>query len=230
MTDRDGPRPLRKEPMFTAPPLALLIPVILVAIYAVQAFATPQMQDAIMGSFALSSLLLRNGDYLLLVTHIFLHGSWLHVGANSAFCLAFATPVVRAMGYSGQGWRGGGVLSYLAFFLICGVVAGLGYCLLNWRSAVPMVGASGAISGLMGAAIRLRSDPFDPDIKGLLHPRVLAMTVTFCLINAGMAFAPFFVGDGMTVAWQAHIVGYLFGLLAISPWMRLLHHNYFTTS
>ena len=230
MTDRDGQNPLRKEPMFTAPPLAILIPVVLLVIYGLQSLASPQMQDAIIDSFALSAVLLRSGDYLLLVSHIFLHGSWLHVGANSAFCLAFATPVVRAMSYSGQGWRAGGVLSYLAFFLICGIVAGLGYCLLNWHSPMKMVGASGAISGLMGAAIRLRSDPFDPDIKGLLNPRVLIMSLTFCIMNAGLAFAPLLAGEGTLVAWQAHIVGYLFGLLAISPWMHLLHRNYFTTS
>jgi len=226
MTDRDdrpGDRRLPAgEPIFTAPPLVVLFPAVLIALYALQAFASPDTQLRILDSFALSPILLRNGYYELLITHIFLHGSWLHVLANSAFCLAFATPVVRAMG------RGaGGAISYILFFLLCGAAGGLGYCLLNWHSSVPVVGASGAISGLMGGAIRLRSDPGDPDIKPLWHPRVLAMTAVWFVMNAGTVFLPLPIGEGMVVAWQAHIAGYLFGLILISPWMRLFHRHYF---
>ncbi len=214
-----------KEPIFSAPPLALLLPALLISLYALQAMASPEAQDNIIAGFALSPLLLRQGNYDLLITHMFLHGSWMHVLANSAFCLAFATPVIRAFGKGA-----GAAASYLSFFLICGVAAGLGYCLLAWQSPVQVVGASGAISGLVGAAIRLRSDANDPDIKSLLHPRVVAMTLTWCGINALTALLPNLFGEGARIAWQAHIVGYFVGLVLISPWMRLFHRGYFTNN
>lgn len=226
MTDRDDRQGERRipvrEPIFTAPPLVILFPAVLIALYALQFLASPETQLQILDGFALSPTLLRAGYYELLITHIFLHGSWLHVLVNSAFCLAFATPLVRAMG------RGiGGVASYIVFFLLCGVAGGLGYCLLNWHSSVPVVGASGAISGLVGAAVRLRGDSEGPDIKPLWHPRVLTMTLVWLIMNAGTMFLPLSVGEGMVVAWQAHIAGYLFGLILISPWMRLFHRHYF---
>jgi len=227
MTDRDQMpdewRPAR-EPFFNVPWLAVAIPVILITLYAVQWFASPNAQAQILDSFALTPTLLRTGLYELLLTHIFLHGSWLHVLANSAFCLAFATPLVRAMG------RGaGGALSYIVFFLLCGAAGGFGYCLLNWYSSVPVVGASGAIAGLVGGAIRLRIEPGDPDMKPLWHPRVLTMTAVWVIMNVATVFVPMSVGEGMVVAWQAHIAGYLFGLILISPWMRLFHRHYFQT-
>lgn len=226
MTDRDDiygdRRRPEREPFFTAPPLAILIPVLLIALYGLQSLSPPDVQARIISGFALNPTLFRAGYYEYLVTHIFLHGSWLHVLANSAFCLAFATPLVRAMG------RGaGGAMSFVAFFLICGVVAGIGYCLLNWYSSVPVVGASGAISGLMGAAIRLRAEPGRAGIEPLWHPRVLVMSVCYIGINAATAFLPLSVGEGIVVAWQAHVVGYIAGLILLSPWMHLFHRRYF---
>ncbi len=233
MTDRDptrqtgrqvGARPPR-EPLLNAPPLAILIPVMLITLYGLQALLPPEAQGGVIDSFGLSPLLLRNGDYELLVTYIFLHGGWVHVLMNSVFCLAFATPLVRIMAHGV-----GGVVSYLAFFLVCGVVAGLGYCLLNWHSPVPVVGASGAIAGLVGAAIRLPERGGEGGLKPLWDMRVIVMTLTWCLFNVATAFVPVSMGGEMTVAWQAHVVGYLFGLIAISPWLALFHRRAFTTN
>ncbi len=225
MTDGDnryGDRRPEREPFFTAPPLAVFLPAILIVLYGLQSLAPPETQVRLLDGFALSPALLRFGYYELLVTHIFLHGSWLHVLANSVFCLAFGAPLVRAMG------RGtGGAASYIVFFLLCGIIGGLGYCLVNWHSSVPVVGASGAISGLMGGAIRLRSEPGDPDLKPLWHPRVLTMTLVWIALNMLTVFVPLPVGEGMVVAWQAHVAGYIAGLLLISPWMRLFHRHYF---
>lgn len=224
MTDYENPRRAEgKEPLFNAPPLAILLPVLLVSLYFLQSLS-PVVSENLIDSFALSSLLLRSGAYELLVTHIFLHGSWTHVLMNSAFCLAFATPVIRAFGNGA-----GGVASYIGFFLVCGIAAGLGYCLLNWSSPVSVAGASGAVSGLMGAAIRLGEADREPVVRSFLHPQVLAMTVVYCGLNAATAFTPLVFGEGVQVAWQAHIAGFLFGLLIISPWLRVFHRHRFTT-
>jgi membrane associated rhomboid family serine protease len=224
MIDRPGAAP--REPLFNAPPLVFLLPLLLIGLYGLQTLLGPDGEARLLDGFALNALLLRQGNYDLLLTHLFLHGSWAHVLVNSAFCFAFAAPVVRACG---QGFLG--VLSFLTFYLLCGIAAGLGYCLLNLHSATPVVGASGAISGLMAASIRLSGDPYDPPgIKPLTHPTVLTMSLFVCGANALIPLAGgIFLTDGMAVAWQAHIAGYIFGLLAISPWLHLFHRRYFTT-
>ncbi|EGF89622.1 rhomboid family protein [Asticcacaulis biprosthecium C19] len=210
-----------KEPIFNAPILAFLIPAVIIALYALQRAMGPQLEDALLNSFALSSPLLRQGQYELLVTYQFLHGSWSHVLFNAVFCLAFATPLTRAVG------RGlGALLSYLAFFLICGAVAGLGHCLLNWRDPAAIIGASGAVSGIIAAAMRLRGDG---RLNGFLSKRVVGMTVIYIGVNAASALVPLTPGaGGVLVAWQAHIVGYIAGLVLIEPWLRLFHRRYFT--
>ncbi len=213
-----------REPIFNAPPRALVIPALILIGYGLQTLIGPQANAAVIDAFALNPLLLRQGELELLVTHIFLHGSWTHAGMNAAFCLAFGAPVARAMG------KGiGSALSFFAFFLICGVIAGLGYCLLDWHSNVPAVGASGAISGLVAAAMRLGNPP--GTLRGLFSRPVLSMTVFWCLANAISAFFPSLMGAGDgVIAWQAHIVGYICGALLIGPWLRLFHRQYFTTS
>ena len=224
MADSDLPH-AQREPIFNAPILTLAVPVVILAGYGLQALAGPAAQDLLVDAFGLSPVLLRQGHWDLLLSHMFLHGSWSHAGMNAVFCLAFSTPVVRAMG------RGaGGVLSFLIFFLLCGVAAGLGYCLLNWHGNGTIVGASGAISGLMGAASRLMGMP-----RGKLNPftagPVVGMTLFWCGVNAASAFIPDVMGVGAgPVAWQAHVTGFLFGLLLIGPWLRLFHREYFTTN
>jgi membrane associated rhomboid family serine protease len=226
-SDRQDEAPGR-EPVFNAPLLSFLLPALLIAIYAFQASLSPYIQDQLVESFGLKPVLLRQGDVELLVTHLFLHGSWMHVLANSAFCLAFSAPVVRACG------RGPvGALAFLGFYLLCGIVAGLGDSLLNWTSSVPILGASGAVSGLMGAAMRIRVWPGYPGmIAPLRDSRVIGMTVFWCGVNVAAAFVPMVMGvaQGQGIAWQAHIVGYLFGLLLIGPWLRLVNPRFFTTS
>ena len=224
MSDSNLPRADR-EPIFNAPILTLALPAVILIGYGLQALTGEAGQEALIDAFALNPLLLRQGHWDLLLSHIFLHGSWMHAGVNAAFCLAFSTPVVRAMG------RGaGGVLSFLVFFLLCGVVAGLGYCLLNWHQNLPIVGASGAISGLMGAASRLMGVPRGKLNRFNAGP-VVGLTLFWCGVNVASAFVPDLMGMGTgPVAWQAHIVGFLFGLLLLEPWLRLFHREYFTTN
>ncbi len=227
MADGDTPQ-VAREPIFNAPLLTLALPAVIIAGYGLQTLAGAVGQETLLDSFALNPLLLRQGHWDLLLSHMFLHGSWSHAVLNAAFCLAFSTPVVRAMG------RGaGGVLSFLLFFLLCGVIAGLGFCLLNWHDNVPIVGASGAISGLMGAASRMMRAP-PGQLNGFTRGPVVAMTVFWCGVNAASAFVPYLLMPnlpaGTSVAWQAHVIGFLAGLLLIGPWLRLFHRQYFTTN
>ena len=75
------------------------------------------------------------------VAAMFLHGGWLHLGANLAFLLVFADDVETAMPRR----------RFLALYLLCGLVATLAQTAATPRSTVPMIGASGAIAGVLGA-------------------------------------------------------------------------------
>jgi membrane associated rhomboid family serine protease len=55
------------------------------------------------------------------------------------------------------------------------------------------------------------------------------MTVIYCGLNAATAFTPLVFGEGVQVAWQAHIAGFLFGLIMVSPWLHVFHRHHFTT-
>ena len=166
---------------------------------------------------------LANGNWGGLVSHIFVHAGWTHLVMNCLFILAFGAPVARFLGPSLAG-----ALSFWLFFLVCGVVAGAGYASAEeimarfglGRLDFALVGASGAASGLMGAAARLIEG------RGRLGPlagrTVVGMSVVWILINLALGLTGMTPGTaGAPVAWQAHILGYFAGLFLIAPmaWM-----------
>jgi membrane associated rhomboid family serine protease len=152
------------------------------------------------------------------VSYMGLHGNWTHLVINCLFLLAFGPIVAR---------RFGTVLFFL-FFLVCGVVAALCYLALNWGSPVPVVGASGAISGLMAAAIRMLPGqaPWvqqgEAPLAPLLSRQILVFTALWVAVNLMTAFTGFGLGgEGGLIAWQAHLGGFLAGLLLSIPFDRL---------
>lgn len=208
----------QRERLINAPWQALTLVAILLACFLVQSALGV---DAVSAALGFAPAELRRGIWQPLFTSLFLHGGWLHLLGNSAFGLAFATPVARRMGEDAAG----GVVFFL-FFLICGVLANLGFAAMDPNDLAPLVGASGAIAGLMGAASRLmvpgrRLAPFS-------SPPVVGMAASWLGVNLLIAFLPW-ATPGMTpggghaiVAWQAHLAGYVAGLFLIAPVLRLL--------
>ncbi|MDQ3043785.1 MAG: rhomboid family intramembrane serine protease [Chloroflexota bacterium] len=84
-------------------------------------------------------------DLQTLISSQFLHGGWLHIGGNMLYLWVFGDNVEDVMGH----------LKFLVFYLLTGIAAGLAQVLIDPNSAIPIVGASGAISGLLGAYILL---------------------------------------------------------------------------
>lgn len=153
------------------------------------------------------------------VTYGLLHGSWMHLGFNALWLLAFGAPVARRFG----------VVRFLLLFLAATVAGALFYWVMRPMDVTPMVGASGAISGVMAAAARFvfgargagvfgrpASDRLfapAPPLAALLENRqALGFIVAWLVINliAGVASGAFGV-DGV-IAWEAHIGGFLAGL------------------
>ena len=201
--------PPRREPFLRAPPVLVILCLALVGLYALQAHF---LGDARMIRWALSWPALSAGHWETLLTYQFLHGSWAHVGLNAVWALALGTPAARLMGA-----RARGIAAFSLFYLTCGILAGLGALAWMWGQPTPLIGASGAISGLVGAASRMVWRP--PGELGPIFSRtVAAMTVPWIIANVLLGVLGLTPGAGdMPVAWQAHIAGYLAGLLLVGP-------------
>jgi rhomboid protease GluP len=194
---------------FFAYPAASLLPFLLIGCFIAQlvVLGNPQQSEATL-TWALSGQALHQGRWWTLFTHMFLHVGWLHVGMNTAVALSVSTPVAFVLG------RGvGGFIKFYVLYLLCGVIAALTYLVLSPDSTQPMIGASGAISGLWGAMVRV------PQTPGRLDPpwssRVLRMSAPFILINV-VAMAVLERSGVLPVAWQAHLGGFVAGLALIS--------------
>ena len=83
--------------------------------------------------------------WLTLLTSMFMHGGWLHIGGNMLFLFIFGDNIEKAYGH----------IKYLAFYLVCGIIAGLAHVLSQPDSIIPSLGASGAISGVMAGYLVL---------------------------------------------------------------------------
>lgn len=200
------------EAPLNAPGGAVLLAAAIVASFPLQQrFLT----DDAVGALSVSWLALADGAWSTPLTSIFLHGGWTHVLMNAAFALAFGTPVARALG---RGSRGGTV--FFALFIVCGVLSGLGFAAAHWGDAVGAIGASGAVSGFMGAASRLIDWP--GRVSPILSPSVLRLGGGWLAVNLLLAMAGFVPGlEGAAVAWEAHLAGFVAGVLLIGPAMRL---------
>jgi membrane associated rhomboid family serine protease len=206
----------KPPPFFTAPwPAVALSGVILVLFFIQSNFDTTG--NILIPAFGLNPAALTQDTAYTLVSTLFVHGGWMHALLNAGFCLAFASGVSRPFGVKAYG-----VILFFTYYILCGVLAGWAYCLLFPDRNLYLIGASGAISGLMGSAIRL-SD------RGLLPfnaPMVFGLTVVWVGINLLSAFINLSPGEG-PVAWEVHILGYFIGLLSIGVWMRIFKPSYF---
>jgi membrane associated rhomboid family serine protease len=154
------------------------------------------------------------------VTYAFLHANFLHLAGNMLFLWVFGDNIEDAVGH----WR------YLAFYLLAAAGGGLAHSLFNASSTMPLIGASGAVAGIVGAYL-------------LLHPRVklwvlLLGKIPFRLpaVYVLVAWAVFQVAnlfiaapDDENIAWLAHIGGFIAGCLLIvvmrRPGVALLDRN-----
>lgn len=149
-----------------------------------------------------------------LLTAMFLHGGWLHLGGNMLFLWIFGDNVEARLG------RG----RYLAFYLICGVLAGLAQYLHDPLSRAPVVGASGAIAAVLGAYLRFypraRVDVFFFFLifwRTIPIPAWAVLTFWFAL-QAWSGLADPAMADG--VAYWEHIAGFAAGFLIALAFRR----------
>jgi len=146
---------------------------------------------------------------------MFLHGGWLHLIGNMLYLWIFGDNIEDRLGR----------IRFLLFYLLCGVVAALGQGIADPQSEVPMIGASGAISGVLGAYIVLYPHarilvlvPLVVFITTLRVPALVVLGLWFAgQLLSSLAAAP---GSGGGVAFAAHVGGFVAGLVMIRLFVR----------
>ncbi len=161
---------------------------------------------------------------LPLATHMLLHNGFMHLVLNSLWLAAFGTPVARRLGAS-EKWRRDrrADLTFLMLFVLSGVAGALAYVILHPKSSAILIGASGGVSGLLGAFVRFGLEPraAQAGFSSLASQRVIIWTAAIVLLNVGFgAFAPLLGFGAANVAWEAHLGGYAFGLLMFPAFAR----------
>ncbi|MFG3357449.1 rhomboid family intramembrane serine protease [Streptomyces griseofuscus] len=148
---------------------------------------------------------------LSVFTAMFVHGSWLHLLGNMLFLLIFGNNVEDRMGH----------VRYAVFYFVCGYAAGYGFALLNAGSGDPLIGASGAIAGVLGAYIvlwpRARVWVLVPFLVFLPLRLPAWLVLGFWFVLQAVYSSGQGVSDAGTVAYVAHVIGFLVGLLIALP-------------
>ncbi len=203
--------PLRDViPSRTTPGVTITLIVLNVAIYLLQLLLTDQDRDAFLIGFGLVPA---HFSMLNAFTAMFVHGGLAHLGGNMLFLWIFGDNVEDRLGHG----------RFIAFYLMCGFAAAIAQTALNPNSLVPMVGASGAIAGVMGAYLVLYPHsrvlmlfPFPPILFELPAVFFLVMWFLVQFLN-GVNQLPIFERNAISggVAFWAHVMGFVVGLILV---------------
>jgi membrane associated rhomboid family serine protease len=194
-----------------------------VLVFLWQASLGPRMEASIYGYGLIPDVLLGDARlppeiatvpaWLTVFTSMFLHGGWLHLIGNMLYLWIFADNVEDRFGHG----------RFLAFYLLCGVGAALAQALPEPGSQIPMVGASGAISGVLGAymimfprAHVLVLIPLGVLTRLVPLPALLVLGLWFAMQLLSEMFAP----AGAGVAFRAHIGGFVVGMVLLPLFRR----------
>jgi len=220
------------QPMINAPAALLALVAATLVAFAAFTFLPPLTQEQIIFYFALFPARYAatadgvnwifpgglGGDLWTPFTYVFLHGSWSHLLVNMVWLLAFGAPVARRLGTT----------RFLLFYFVCGGLAALTHILCHPGDLIPVVGASGAVAGLMAGAARF---VFVGGPNGFINEQAVprsqagigaALRNKTVLIFVGLWIGLNFLfgptglsptGEAVNVAWEAHLGGFFAGLL-----------------
>lgn len=228
-----------REPLFNLPTVIVALLGVLALIHGVREwFLTPDQDILVLLDFSFIPARYdaspvpggvfpggAGADVWSFVTYALLHGSWMHLAINAVWLMAFGSPLARRFGS----------VRFLAFFAVTAAAGAAMHLVTNSGSIAPMVGASASISGAMAATMRFAFQRGGPlglwrstddaafrvpalSLSGVFSdPRVLLFVGVWFGINIlfGLWSSPL-TGSDEVVAWQAHIGGFLAGLLLFS--------------
>lgn len=229
---------MKREPLFNVPPVVATVLAMLVFVHAVRTLLLSEQQDIeVLLNFAFiparyDSSLLADGalpgggaDLWTFVTYALIHANWMHLIVNAVWLLPFGSAVARRFG----------TIRFLTFFAVTAAAGAALHLATHAGEQFPMIGASAAISGTMAAAMRFvfqrggplglmgRADenayrvPAIPLRDMLFDARIVLFLVVWFGINLLFGLGSLsMTGSEQPIAWQAHIGGFLSGLLLFS--------------
>jgi membrane associated rhomboid family serine protease len=230
---------VKREPLFNIPPVVISVLAVLAIVHAIRTFVLNEQQDQLLlYTFAFiparydTSLVLGGSlpggfgaELWTFVTYSLIHADWVHLGVNGVWLLPFGSAVARRFG----------ALRFLVFFAAAAAAGALAFLIANFGAQAVVIGASASISGTMAAAMRFAFQHGGPlglvrgaderayrvpaiPLSGMLRDaRVLLFLAVWFGINILFGLGSFSIsGSEQPVAWQAHIGGFLAGLLLFS--------------
>lgn len=226
--DETETRPERpgSEPFFNIPNVVLAVLLLMVAIQVAMGSLLPQkavLEILLQGAFIPQRYAFpisgQVGPYLWSpFTYSLLHGGYAHLALNSFWLAAFGSIVARRIGW----------IRFLVFWFLSALASAGLFLAFHWGEQTSMVGASGVISALMGAAARFafsergfRRDqahlnPRSSIVQSLGNRTVVAFLAVWFGINLLTATGFSFGSGDAAIAWEAHVGGFLFGFLAFA--------------
>jgi len=219
--------PLRDDnPAHITPVITVSFIVLCTLVYLYQASLPPQPGElfvyrfgaipaTVFGNAALPPEIHGASPFIALITSMFLHGGWMHLIGNMLYLWIFGDNVEDAMGH----------VRFAIFYVVCGILAVFSHAITDPISTVPMVGASGAISGVLGAYLLLfpRAQvlvviPLGFYTRMMYVPAALVLGLWFVMqvLSGGMSVGR--TGGG--VAFFAHVGGFLAGMALIGLFKR----------
>jgi membrane associated rhomboid family serine protease len=218
--------PATREPVFNLPKATKALIVALAAMQFVVAYGPAEFSQWLLATLAFvpARVTVEGGaEYFTLVTYTMLHGDWTHLLVNIFALAAFGTPVERRFGAA----------RYLMFLAASACAGALFFLALHPYEIAPVVGASGAISGTMGAIVRFAFTPGArlADSRGstqapygegrsstslsqlAFNRQAMFFLIAWLAANLLLGAFPRAAGASNAIAWEAHVGGFLFGLL-----------------
>ena len=216
--------PLHDDIPSTLKPVVTISLIILcVVVFLWQISLDPSLQQSIISLGVIPSVLFHHKSLspemaivsptITIVTSMFLHGGWLHLAGNMLYLWIFGNNVEDAMGH----------VRFIVFYLVCGIAAVFAQALPDPQSDIPMIGASGAISGVLGAYLLLYPHarilvaiPLGFYIHATRLPAVIVLGLWFILQLLSSTLS----GGNGGIAFGAHIGGFITGLALIPLFRR----------
>jgi len=227
-----------RQPFLRVPAAAAGLIVILIVAHVARVLAPAGISGAIIANFAFyparysQAFLVAHGNYhqtfwdlaIPFVSYIFLHANLTHLAINCVWLLPFGAVTARRFG----------ALVFFPLFLLCGVAGAIAHLFTHWGTMNYVIGASAAIAGLMGAAFRVlsltdgndssrrssrsgRAEALEP-LAPIFSTRILVWSAIWITLNVVAGVTGLGTGPNAgPVAWQAHIGGYLAGVLLAGP-------------
>lgn len=242
MTDQQNPQKNHaqegRQPIFLLPTVVTVLCGLLVAVHLVRVFVLNEdanLQLTVWFAFIPFRLLSGEeipGGWLPLIwtpfTHSLLHAGWDHLLINIAWLAIFATPVARRYG----------AVPTVVIFLIGAAVGAIAFAATTLPELQILIGASGGVAALTGAAVRFMFQPIlvakQPETgeavvlgrklaslgEVMANPRSRYFTLIWVILNAAIPLLPLITGSRLDIAWQAHLGGFLAGLLLVPVFER----------